>query len=557
MVTITKLHARAYNHLNDFQKEIFDECIAKGSGGLSLPKGSGKTFLSTVVALYQTEKPILVVCAKSLIPNWKAQLEEHFDGKLKYELAYSGENRNLKTWKLDPETRVVITTPDHLANVYKSRDLREHLIDQVFMNQLTYTNVYSKPSSPPLHIDMGVESLFSRVWGCLIIDESQNHCKISSQKAQALCTILADHTWLTSGDLIPTSHAEKIFGYYLLLDEQCPRNLPDFKRWIRGQYIPGLDLFLGLATTTVHRDKNEAFHGVTLLKKIVTHSMSQEERSIYTAFQEIIRCLNEKIKALKAADVHGEELKSVSSYILAMISYLRQSLVSPVLPLANLALKWMDSKNRDDFSKMIQEELEKLDLYSWLNTEDCVMSSRFKKVLELLALHDEKVVIFTSYRTSISLMQHFLGQEDREIFTLESSMSSKKRGIVLQEFEDSDNGILLLTYSIGGEGLNLQFARICILVDYEWSGHITDQAICRVFRMGQQHKEVLAYFMTSGTGIESSILQRQFQQQQIVKELFMGVVKSSVKSVKLADMIKMVLAENNQEWLQKVYAIEV
>ena len=62
-----------YKSLNEYQKEVFSECIEKGGGGLSLPMGFGKTRLSLVIALKQIGDNgiALVVVSKSLIESWK------------------------------------------------------------------------------------------------------------------------------------------------------------------------------------------------------------------------------------------------------------------------------------------------------------------------------------------------------------------------------------------------------------------------------------------------------------------------------------------------------
>ena len=48
---IETLFKVGYNKLNDFQKEIFNECTKRNSGGLSLPMGSGKTLIALTLAL--------------------------------------------------------------------------------------------------------------------------------------------------------------------------------------------------------------------------------------------------------------------------------------------------------------------------------------------------------------------------------------------------------------------------------------------------------------------------------------------------------------------------
>ena len=63
------------------QLEVLDECLKKGSGGLSLPMGFGKTLISLVLTLQQQEKigtpePILVICSKTLIESWIFEIKK-------------------------------------------------------------------------------------------------------------------------------------------------------------------------------------------------------------------------------------------------------------------------------------------------------------------------------------------------------------------------------------------------------------------------------------------------------------------------------------------------
>jgi len=50
--------------LKPFQEEIVLECLAKGSGGLVLPMGYGKTIISLQTALRLTQDPIIIVAPK-------------------------------------------------------------------------------------------------------------------------------------------------------------------------------------------------------------------------------------------------------------------------------------------------------------------------------------------------------------------------------------------------------------------------------------------------------------------------------------------------------------
>ena len=67
-----KVFTIGFSKLNEFQKDIFYECIDRKIAGLALPLGTGKTLISLTLGLYFTitGNPLLIVASKSLITNW-------------------------------------------------------------------------------------------------------------------------------------------------------------------------------------------------------------------------------------------------------------------------------------------------------------------------------------------------------------------------------------------------------------------------------------------------------------------------------------------------------
>ena len=75
--------------LSNFQQEIINECIEKGSGGLSLPMGTGKTIISLHVALQQCpDRPIIVVASKTLLPSWESEIKKFFGTSSEYQILH-------------------------------------------------------------------------------------------------------------------------------------------------------------------------------------------------------------------------------------------------------------------------------------------------------------------------------------------------------------------------------------------------------------------------------------------------------------------------------------
>ena len=127
-----------------------------------------------------------------------------------------------------------------------------------------------------------------------------------------------------------------------------------------------------------------------------------------------------------------------------------------------------------------------------------------------------------------------------------------KRQKLLKDFENSNNGILLVTYQLGAEGLNLQFASTVLLVDFWWNAAKTQQAIGRIFRFGQISKEINIYFFTSNTGIEKILFNKQKAKLNILNELKTGSIKTKIPTVKMDDIIRLIELEDNKKLLKDI-----
>ena len=132
-------------------------------------------------------------------------------------------------------------------------------------------------------------------------------------------------------------------------------------------------------------------------------------------------------------------------------------------------------------------------------------------------------------------------------------MTIKQRGDVIKEFEKSNDTVLFLSYDLGAEGLNLQCSHTVLIVDFWWNTSKTKQAIARVLRFGQQSKVVNIYFFTSNTGIEKALFEKQIDKEIITKELETGPIQSSVRKLKIDDLLKIIDKHENFNSVEKTY----
>jgi SNF2 family DNA or RNA helicase len=534
-------------HLNEHQSQVLKECLVKGSGGLSLPMGFGKSILSIVLGLAQSSEkgsnhPILVVASKTLLESWKFEIKKFFGDKLTYVVLHQDSCKDLDACNIDCGVNLVLTTPEVVSKYYK----KEH-IDTLFVQPETmnvglfgqYTvNRYVNPVEP-FSKGGGGTFLFSRKWPCLIIDEVQKYTNMTSMRCQGLCAICADSRWGMSGTIFDEPKIERILGYYVIInDKTFPRTIPDALRFTKKRS------FKGFEKSTVHRKTNEAFKAPRLNEVIVAHEFNPNEEKLYISMKgTMMKIRAEMLKYRNAEDV--ENARRFGSYLMAMLTYLRQCIVCPILPLAKAALDISDLNNKSRLSQILVQEIDNMDLGEWLNKEESVKSSRIKKALEVIQNHDnERVVIFTCFRTCLDIVKHFL-PTSRPNFTLSASMSSKRRGDTLVEFGESRNGVLLLTYEVGAEGLNLQCSSTILMLDFWWNSGKTQQATARVLRYGQLSEVVNVYYFMSNTGVEKAVFKKQFEKQAMLAELKDGPMVTKLQSINVNDIISIIDAEDN------------
>ena len=578
---VLNLYLKGYTILNEYQRDIYKECQSRSSGGgLSLPMGSGKTLIAIVLSLYklwETKKPILVVCAKSLVASWISEILKFFGDELKYEVIHkSTMGASLDTWTTS-DKYIYLTTPDNLAIFY-----RENNIENVFIGPGRRRNVnfYRSPQAPLLKEESGSGVFYSKEWGIIVIDEAQKYTNIKTQKCRALCSLYSKNRWVLSGTMFDEPKPERILGYYMLInDKGVEHNIPAVKSLIYGrfrylgrygryrygygrgygygggyyaqQHQQDENGFTGLRSTLVHRDKNVAFIPPRVNHKIVTHDLTQDEEKLYKTIQTVISHTNDRATYARENN-NIEDFKRLNGFLFALIIYLRQILICPLIPITSIAIDMANTVEKAELSTIMMKRISKLQLDDYFNDPASIKSSRITKVIEKIDAHvGERVVLFSCFKTVIDIIKQYI--TDREVFVMESNMSAISRGKLIEDFRNSSNGVLLLTYSLGAEGLNLQCASTVLLVDFWWNSGKTKQAIARVFRYGQTAKEINIYMFVSNTGIEKIMMQKQKAKEQVIKELQTGRAQTKVPRICTSEIVNIIRRERNERLTSAVY----
>ncbi|KAH0498289.1 hypothetical protein TgHK011_005546 [Trichoderma gracile] len=104
--------------------------------------------------------------------------------------------------------------------------------------------------------------------------------------------------------------------------------------------------------------------------------------------------------------------------------------------------------------------------------------------------HDVKCVVFSSWRTTLEIIELGLKQAGIPCLRYDGKVAQKDRHEVVERFrKDPTIRVLLLTISCGAVGLTLTEASRAYLMEPHWNPTIEDQALARIHRIGQT-KEV-------------------------------------------------------------------
>ena len=535
-------------NISDIQREIVNECKQKKCFGLSIRLGSGKTIISLTAALEtKTDEPILIIASKTLIPSWIREIKKFYGNTISYSII----NNNYR-----PNTDLVLCTPDIAGRYFKKHNLQERFVFQEEFNPFelqilaqhneramyTLKNVYRLPKQPMIPVSTSEDTvLFSKSWSTLIVDEAHDYTNIETQSCRAICCIISKQRYLLSGTLFDEPSPERILGYYLMINHPSfPVDIPSTINFIRDP------LFKGVGRTIITREIEPV--KIKVIKQFVEHDLSDEEAKIYLSLKETLNIIRKKASMLSR-----EQKKKFNSYILSMITILRQSIVVPLIPVANIALQMSEiTDHKSELALILHEQFKNLDIDYFLDNPDSLKSTRITKLLEILKKHkDNKIIIFSCFRTSIDVVVHYLKKETEfEVYDLKASTTMKKRSQILENFSESINGsILITTYDIGACGLNLQAANVVILMDYWWNSSKSKQAIGRIVRQGQMNNEVYVYLFSSNTGIENAIFNKQKDKLDILEELQDGPITKKIKKMSINELLKLIDTSENSKYL--------
>ena len=196
-----------------------------------------------------------------------------------------------------------------------------------------------------------------------------------------------------------------------------------------------------------------------------------------------------------------------------------------------------DSQKDKEQTDKKEEPTKKEDItFDWAETlikdyvpgllENSVKFQIFFKILEGTLRVGDNLLVFSQSLFTLSLIEEFLQRyyipgtyevwaKNRSYFRLDGSTSAQEREKLINEFNTNPHvRIFLVSTRAGGLGINLVGANRVVVFDASFNPCHDTQAVCRVYRYGQQ-KQCYIYRLVTDNTLERRIYDRQVNKQGI------------------------------------------
>ncbi|KAL4788063.1 SNF2 family N-terminal domain-containing protein [Aspergillus varians] len=172
-------------------------------------------------------------------------------------------------------------------------------------------------------------------------------------------------------------------------------------------------------------------------------------------------------------------------------------------------------------------------------------SSKIEGLVKILTAQGQargtKTVVFSQWTSFLNLIEPHLQQAGIEFARIDGKMTSLARDNSTHRFSTDPNcKVLLASLSVCSVGLNLVAANQAILADSWWAPAIEDQAVDRVYRLGQT-RETTVWRLVMEDSIEDRVLAIQEQKRKLMLAAFREKAskKADDRATRVADLEKL------------------
>lgn len=172
-------------------------------------------------------------------------------------------------------------------------------------------------------------------------------------------------------------------------------------------------------------------------------------------------------------------------------------------------------------------------------------SSKVGALLKILKAAQQKegtkTVVFSQWTSFLDVIEHQLKENGVEFCRIDGKMNAPRRDESMTRLASSPTcKVMLASLAVASVGLNLVAANQVILADSWWAPAIEDQAVDRVYRLGQT-RDVNVFRLVMEDSIEERVLETQQNKRRLMMQAFgeRDMKRGNEKAGRLADIEKL------------------
>ena len=320
-------------------------------------------------------------------------------------------------------------------------------------------------------------------WGLVVLDEAQyikNHATKTTRAVKRL------HSRLRFA-LTGTPVENRLSELWSIFDFLMPGFLGSYERF-RERYELGIigedeeaaaRLRALIEPFLLRRRKTEVLTDLPAkLESIRYVPLSREQRRLYDAAEQRLR---EDLNAQKRQNAsranrrgHIPDAEKSAVEVLAELTRLRQIALDPSLVFENYK---GGAEKLGAIMELVHEAMEA----------------------------GRKVLVFSQFTSYLDVLSAELDRRGIAHFTITGATPKRERVRLVNQFNDDETPVFLVSLKAGGTGLNLTGASVVVHADPWWNAAATDQATDRAHRIGQS-REVDVYKVVAKGTIEERIV---------------------------------------------------
>lgn len=131
-----------------------------------------------------------------------------------------------------------------------------------------------------------------------------------------------------------------------------------------------------------------------------------------------------------------------------------------------------------------------------------------------------KIIVYSLFPKVLQKLQNWCNQQKWKTFYIDGSTNDRQK--IVNEFENSEQGIFFISLKAGGVGLNLVSCQYVFIYDPWWNSAAEQQAANRVYRIGQDKPVFIYHFLVQDT-IEEKIYELQRKKEMLSSNILEGM----------------------------------